>query len=172
MERFIQGDGAAFDPLFRRHAGPVRAYLWKLVRDTALADDLTQTTFFSLARARGRFMVGSKFKPWLYAIATNAARDSARRRREVPTESSQVLTGEAERFDPVQPDAGLDREVRRALAGLPQAQREAIELHRFGGLSFAEIAETAGVTESAVKVRAHRGYQRLRELLKNVWGAE
>ena len=66
-------------------------------------------------------------------------------------------------------DPGLEKAVRAALAQLPDAQREAILLHRFEGLSFAEIAEHVGLTESAVKVRAHRGYERLRELLKGVW---
>jgi RNA polymerase sigma-70 factor (ECF subfamily) len=67
------------------------------------------------------------------------------------------------------PDPGLDRQVRAALAALPEAQREAVVLHRFEGLSFAEIAEAAGVTESAVKVRAHRGYEALRAALRGVW---
>ncbi len=169
MERFCSGDASAFTVLFTRHAPSVRGYLWKLVRDGPLADDLTQTAFLSVTRARGRFIRGARFKPWLYAIATNAARDVQRKRRELPTETGEVLTGDEAQVDAPQPDAGLDRAVRRALAQLPDAQREAIELHRFGGLSFAEIAEVAGVTESAVKVRAHRGYERLRELLQKVW---
>ncbi len=141
------------------------------MRDAPLADDLVQTTFLSITRARGRFIQGARFKPWLYAIATNAARDAQRRRRELTTETGEVLTGDAAKVDAVEPDPGLERAVRPALAQLPEAQREAIELHRFDGLSFAEIAETAGVTESAVKVRAHRGYEKLRELLKGVWQA-
>jgi len=55
--------------------------------------------------------------------------------------------------------------VEAALAQLPENQREAIVLHRFEGFSFKEIAELLGVTETAVKVRAHRGYERLRKLL-------
>ena len=62
-------------------------------------------------------------------------------------------------------DPGLTREVERALAQLPQNQREAIVLHRFEGFSFREIGELLGVSETAVKVRAHRGYERLRLLL-------
>jgi len=169
MERFCTGDASAFEALFKRHSGAVRGYLWRLVRDTSLADDLTQTAFLSVTRARGRFIQGNRFKPWLYAIATNAARDVLRRRREQPTETGEVLTGDDARVEASEPDKGLEAQVRKALLQLPDAQREAIELHRFGGLSFAEIAEGAGVTESAVKVRAHRGYERLRELLKGVW---
>ena len=71
----------------------------------------------------------------------------------------------------MQRDPGLEKAVKNALQQLPEAQREAIILNRYEGLSFAEIAEMAGVTESAVKVRAFRGYERLRELLKGVWSS-
>ena len=66
-------------------------------------------------------------------------------------------------------DLGMERQVHAALNQLPAQQREAILQHRFHGISFAEIAEQEGVSESAVKVRAHRGYERLRELLKGLW---
>jgi len=62
-------------------------------------------------------------------------------------------------------DPGLSRVVERALAQLPDSQREAILLHRFEGFSFREIGDLLGVSETAVKVRAHRGYERLRVLL-------
>jgi RNA polymerase sigma-70 factor (ECF subfamily) len=68
----------------------------------------------------------------------------------------------------VLPDPALEKAVRVALAQLPVQQREAIILHRFEGFSFSEIAETLGLTESAVKVRAHRGYVRLRRLLAHL----
>jgi RNA polymerase sigma-70 factor (ECF subfamily) len=169
MERFCAGDAVAFDALFDRHARAVRAYLANLVGDAAAADDLTQVTFVSVVRARGRFLKGSRFTPWLYAIATNAARDSRRRR------AKETLVAEPPREDGVEPvtrDAGLEKAVRSALATLPEAQREAIVLHRFQELSFKEIAQALGLTESAVKVRAHRGYERLRELLQGVWKGE
>src|SRR4051812_1658943 len=168
MLRFCDGDAKAFDALFARHAAQVRAYLHRLSGNGASADDLTQATFLSLVKARGRFMKGAAFKPWLYAIATNAARDQHRRRR------GEELTAEpasTEVVEPVVRDAGLEKQVRAALVQLPEAQRSAIVLHRFEGMSFAEIALAQGVSEGAVKVRAHRGYERLRELLRGVWGA-
>lgn len=168
MERFLEGDAAAFDALFARHARSVRGYLAKLTGSDAVADDLTQVTFVSMVRGRGRFQRGAKVKPWLYAIATNAARDWRRRSKfESVSDDGELPDGPAE---PVpERDFGLEKVVKNALQQLPEAQREAIVLNRYEGLSFAEIAEHAGVTESAVKVRAHRGYERLRELLKGVW---
>lgn len=164
MARFCQGEGPAFDALFARYAQPIHAYLTRMVGNRASAEDLTQAAFLSLVRARGRFQRGARFRPWLYAIATNAARDHLRRRRdEEVTDEGELPTLEA---DPgPSPDPGLERTVKEALAQLPEAQREAIVLHRYEGLSFGEIAEAIGVTESAVKVRAHRGYEKLRALL-------
>ena len=167
MERFCDGDEKAFEALFDRHAPAVRSYLVRLLGNAALADDLTQTTFVSLIRARGRFLRGSRFKPWLYAIATNAARDSKRRRTEQLTATGELPPTEGVEMQVR--DAGMEKQVHAALNQLPDSQREAILQHRFHGISFAEIALAEGVSESAVKVRAHRGYQRLRELLQGLW---
>ncbi len=166
MERFCQGDARAFDALFRRYGQPVHRYLCRLVKSSAAAEDLCQATFVSLVKARGRFQPGARFRPWLYAIATNAARDHLRRRVEAVTPEGELPE------EPVAPagrDVGLEKAVRAALEQLPPAQREAIVLHRFEGMSFSEIADAVGLSESAVKVRAHRGYERLRALLQRVW---
>ena len=169
MQRFCDGDSQAFDALFARHSGPLHGYLSRLLRDPAAADDLTQVSFLSLVRARGRFLAGARIKPWLYAIATNAARDSIRRRRPEDLTATGALP-EAHLGEELKAaDPGFQRQVHQALAQLPESQREAIILHRFQEFSFSEIAELAGVTESAVKVRAHRGYERLRELLRGLW---
>ncbi len=168
MERFLDGDARAFDALFSRHVSNLRGYVQRLTGSAAVADDLTQVTFASMVKGRGRFQRGSKVKPWLYAIATNATRDW-RRRNKFEAVSDDGALPEAVAEPRAERDFGLEKAVKQALAQLPEAQREAIVLNRFEGLSFAEIAVNAGVTESAVKVRAHRGYERLRELLKGVW---
>jgi RNA polymerase sigma-70 factor (ECF subfamily) len=168
MERFSHGDSAALDALFRRHSGAVHGYLRRLTGSPALAEDLVQQTFISVVRGRGRYQKGAKFKPWLYAIATNAARDSHRRGR-FERVTADGTVGASETVDPIEKDEGLNRQVQAALAQLPGPQREAIVLHRFEGLSFGEIAQATGLSESAVKVRAHRGYEKLRELLKGLW---
>lgn len=166
MERFIEGDAGAFDALFRRHAAPVRGFLFRLLGSPAAADDVTQVTFLSVVRARGRFERGARFKPWLYAIAANAARDLHRRRRpEELVAPEELPQASAEASGPEPRDAGLEKLVRAALAQLPEGQREVIAMHRFQELSFAEIGDALGITETAAKVRAHRGYVRLRELL-------
>jgi RNA polymerase sigma-70 factor (ECF subfamily) len=166
MARFCQGEAPAFDALFQRYSRPVHGYLTRLTGSSSAAEDLVQLTFLSLVRSRGRFQAGARVKPWLYAIATNAARDHQRRgkRPEELTEEGELPAAVAAET-PGPRDMGLERSVQRALELLPEGQRVPIVLHRFEGMSFAEIAEAMGLTETAVKVRAHRGYARLRELL-------
>lgn len=168
MARFCSGDSAAFEALYRRYAGLLHGYLTRLVRSPSAADDAVQLTFASVIRSRGRFTPGARVKPWLYAIATNAARDQFRRGRGEELSTPEQLGAWAEPVQPGVHDHGLEQRVRRALEALPPAQREAILLHRWEGLSFAEIAEVVGVSETAAKVRAHRGYERLRELLADL----
>lgn len=169
MERFQRGERAAFDQLFRRYVAPLTSYLTRLTGSAAAAEDAVQLTFLSVVRSRAQFVPGSKVKPWLYAIASNAARDRFRRTRreqpgaqEPPEQSAEDSHG----------DAGLRRRLHEALQQLPEAQREAVVLHRLEGWSFGEISEAVGASETAVKVRAFRGTQVLRELLKDVWEFE
>ncbi|HKD39186.1 MAG TPA: RNA polymerase sigma factor [Myxococcaceae bacterium] len=168
MVRFVDGDRGAFEALFERYREPVYAYLSRIV-DKRTSEDLLQTTFLSVIRARGRFDRGARFKPWLYAIATNAARDFLRRHRAEQLTAEGELSAHEEATRAPEVDPGLQKAVARALQQLPESQRLAIVMHRFQNLTFAEIAEALDLTESAVKVRAHRGYQRLRELLKKLW---
>ncbi|MDX2010967.1 MAG: sigma-70 family RNA polymerase sigma factor [Myxococcaceae bacterium] len=169
MMRFRGGDRQAFDQLFRRHAAPLTSFLTRLTGSAAAAEDAVQLTFLSVIRSRDQFLSGSRVKPWLYAIASNAARDRHRRtRRETPASDDAVEAG----LDAVHGDAGLRRRLLEALQRLPEPQREAVILHRLEGWSFAEIAEAVGASETAVKVRAFRGTQVLREALKDVWEFE
>lgn len=170
LRRFQQGDRAGFDALFSRYAGPLTSYLTRLTGSAAAAEDAVQLTFLSVVRSRDQFLMGSKVRPWLYAIASNAARDRHRRtRREEP---SSLDTAVQQGLDAVHGDAGLRRRLLEALQRLPEPQREAVVLHRLEGWTFAEIAEAVGASETAVKVRAFRGTQVLRELLADVWEFE
>lgn len=167
MERFVQGEEQAFSELFRRHAPRLEGALRRMVGSAA--GDVLQTTFLSIVRARGRYQRGAPFRPWLYTVAINAARDHLRRHRREEPHPTGTLPDRPADPEPL-PDPGLSRTIEAALAQLPENQREAIVLHRFEGFSFREIAELLGVTETAVKVRAHRGYQRLRTLLASQRG--
>ncbi|WP_375765487.1 RNA polymerase sigma factor [Archangium gephyra] len=167
MERFCDGEHAAFEALFARHAGRVQGFLTRMVRDGPLAEDLLQTTFLSVIRARGRYEPGTRFAPWLLTIAANAARDALRRRQHVEAFSKERDPSPSS----VQPgvgDPGMRRRLEDALQQLPPDQREAVILSKVEGWSFEEIASMRGISVGAARVRAHRGYEKLRQLLEGL----
>jgi len=166
MEQFCLGDENAFEALYARYAPAILAFLSRMVRDPALAEDLLQTTFLSVVRARGRYQPGTTVRAWVFAIAGNAGRDALRRRaarREDPSARAELAALPV--AEPDDADPGATRVLQEALMQLPLEQREAVVLHKLHDLSFDEISKALGITVSAAKVRAHRGYHRLRELL-------
>lgn len=166
MERFKAGDDAAFAPLFQRHSGPLYGFLIRMVRDPQLAQDLLQTTFLSMVRARGRYEPGTPFGSWILTIAANAARDSLRRQRRGDAAMSVVSRTESERnTQQAASDHGARKEIEEAFAQLPPQQREAVILHKLQGFSFEQISQTLGISMTAARIRAHRGYEKLRSLL-------
>jgi RNA polymerase sigma factor (sigma-70 family) len=171
MARFCDGDEDAFVLLYDRYAPQLEVFLRRFVRDRALAEDLLQTTFLSIVRARGRYTPLTGLRAWMYAIAGNAARDALRRRGARPEQSyDPALLSDLAAAPDADPtlavsDPNMARAVDEALQQLPPDQREAVLLHKLQGLSFPEIASALGTTVGAAKVRAHRGYQRLKLLL-------
>lgn len=167
MASFCSGTDASFALLFDRYGAPIHRLMLRLTHDHAIATDLTQSTFLSVVKGRDRFVPGSRFRVWLYVIAMNAWRDYRRRgSRELLSVDGALPEGS---YLPTMRDPGLEREVRAALGRLPDEQREVIVLHQLEEFSFKEIAELIQITESAAKVRAHRGYERLRALLGDMW---
>jgi RNA polymerase sigma factor (sigma-70 family) len=173
MEAYRAGDGAAFEALFRRYAERLLQFFGRYgERGGTDAGDLVQKTFLHVHRARHDFDRGRAFRPWLYTIALNVRREEGRRRlrkREVAVDF-QEPGGPEPAVEPSASSAS-DRLVRRALGLLSASQREVVILHWFEGLSFPEIAEMLGATNSAVKVRAHRAYGELKKLLGGEEGA-
>jgi RNA polymerase sigma factor (sigma-70 family) len=158
------GDRVAFETLYRRHANRLYGFFRRSVGSDHAAQDLVQQTFLHLHRARRDFDPARSLRPWMMTIAVNVRRQHFRtrgRRPEAPLE----LDGA--RDPSVGPDVSTasDRLVRRALDALPDAQREVVVLHWYEGLSFREIADVVGASHSAVKVRAHRAYAKLRTAL-------
>jgi RNA polymerase sigma-70 factor (ECF subfamily) len=163
MLRFTRGDEAAFVELHTRYAGPLLGFLRRMLRDPALAEDVLQTTFLHMVRARGRYEPGMGVRPWFFAIAANAARDALRRRK---VRGERPMNEEIDpSFEPALPDPALAKALGEALGALPAEQREAVLLHKLEGLSFDEIGRALGITTGAAKLRAHRGYEKLRAAL-------
>lgn len=164
MASYVAGDLAAFRELFDRYAPLLLRSMRRDLRSVEEGSDLVQQAFLQLHRARFDFDRTQRLKPWLFTIALNLKREHFRRvkrRPEATLETAvepQVPARAAEMMEARQTLA-------HALGHLPEQQREVIELHWFDELSFQEIAAVLGATLSAVKVRAHRGYARMREVL-------
>lgn len=159
------GDQAAFATLFKRYT-PLLSHIARgYVREQADVRDIVQQTFLQLHRARLDYTPDRPLRPYITTICVNLCREHYRRRGrrpqgdalgEVPVAATQHLRQES-----LQAQA----RVRKALERLPDAQREVITLHWLAEMPFADIAAALDVGLSAVKVRAHRGYEALRGLL-------
>jgi RNA polymerase sigma-70 factor (ECF subfamily) len=173
MTRYQAGDAAAFRELYAALAPRLLGYLSKLTKSRAVADDLLQQTFLKVHRARAAYITGTDPLPWFYSIAHRTFLDEARRvsrgivkaTDEVPEVAAGIDGSSDERRDEPRVDPELARAAIDALAELPDSQREAVVLTKLEGKTVAEAAEIAGTTISAMKVRAHRGYEALRRLL-------
>jgi RNA polymerase sigma-70 factor (ECF subfamily) len=169
MAAYVQGDAAAFRALFDRYA----AVLYRLVRRRLGSDDeardIVQQTLLHLHRARHDFRLDSQLRPWLFTIAMNLVREHHRRRgrRREQAMEPELLAATAKSDAGAASAEQLERaaRVRAALATLPEPQREVIELHWFEQSPYEEIAGVVGASVAAVRVRAHRGYERLRKIL-------
>jgi RNA polymerase sigma-70 factor, ECF subfamily len=169
MAAYAAGDLRAFDVLFARLAPRVHGFFRRAFSDPGLADDLMQTTFLKLHRAKNSYDAARPLGPWLFTIAASVRRDELRRRYRLPrwAGEEELLQAEAAEGDP---GAHQDRTevadaVRAALQRLPESQRTVVHLHRFEGMTFEEIADVLGTTHGAVRVRACRAYERLRHEL-------
>ncbi len=166
MERYARGgDRAAFRTLFDRYSGRLLGYFRRFVGRDPVAQDLVQQTFLHLHRARKDYRLGAPLRPWLYTIAANLRREHFRRRGRRP----EVQLDPDRHRGPVATPATSTPEarlLRRALAQLPEHERDVLVLHWFEGLSMAEVAQVLGASRSAVKVRAHRAYKKLQGMLE------
>src|SRR3954471_18649831 len=170
MSAWVAGDARAFEQLFARLAPRVHGFFLRSFRDEAVADDLLQVTFMKVHRAREQFRPGLRLAPWLFAVAARVRVDELRRRLRLPEDADEEAIANAE--DQAPHDRPLDTDVRdavrAALEALPESQRTVIHLHRYEGMTFPEIASVLGTSAGAVKLRAFRGYETLRQRLKGL----
>lgn len=174
--RAAGGDARALEALYDRYSGVVFSFALRLVQDRPLAEEVLQEVFFRAWQQGGSFSAQrGSLVTWLLSITHNLAIDEIRKRRRRPQKADSeepelVLAGVADT------SAGADVEnevwlgslrdtVRVALGQLPPAQREAIELAYYQGLTQREIAEALGEPLGTIKTRMRLGLQKLREAL-------
>ena len=176
MLRVRQGDASSFDELLRRYRTPLVKYLYRLIRDQALAEDLAQEAFLRVYNARHRYRPDARFTTWLYRIATNLAlnaiRDAKGRQRQDTSNSGEdgetsfefVDTRASVEQEMIETDRG--RMIREAIESLPENQRAAVILHKYQDVDYRQIAKVLKVSESAVKSLLFRAYETLRVRLE------
>jgi RNA polymerase sigma-70 factor (ECF subfamily) len=170
------GDDTSFELLLQRYRTPLVSFLYRMVRDSAQAEDLAQEVFLRVYRARKDYAPSAKFTTWLFRIATNLALNSLRdgRHRQMEISIDQNMDdGEQEqaRIDVVDKAPGIEQHlldrhraamIRRAVDSLPEKQRAAVLLHKYLEQDYGEIARTLDCSESALKSLLFRAYETLR----------
>ena len=169
MRRVQGGDEAALGALMERWELPLKGLVGRIVLNASEAEELALETFVRVWQQREKFRAGAEFRPWLFAIAVNLARNRLRWWRRRPTVSledwSETEDG-GPRAENRLESAERAAAVRDAVAKLPQELREALVLFEYEQMSHAEIAATVGATPKAVETRIYRAREKLRGALK------
>ena len=150
------------DAIYRRHAQTVYKFLLAQCRDPDLAEELTQETFYQAVRSIGRFDGSCKLSVWLCQIAKHLWYQHLRkhRRETVSLEAAPEPSGPSAEEGLMEQEGRL--ELLRQIHLLPEAQREVVYLRAFGGLSFREIGDVLGRTETWARVNFYRCKEKLR----------
>lgn len=172
MEAAAGGDQCAWNQLIAIYARRVFGLIHSRCRDPELAEEITQSVFVTVATAvadRGYTEQG-RFESWLFRVAMNRLRDEMRRRRRHAVPTDPMAFGQV--GGPERPDAsdapGADlASLRRALAQLPDADREVIELRHHGQMSFKDMAHLLGEPVGTLLARHHRALRKLRAALES-----
>jgi RNA polymerase sigma-70 factor (ECF subfamily) len=161
------GDTEGLHFLYARYAADVQRYVASFVHDRHEAEDITQNVFAKLVTGIGKYeQREAPFAAWIMRVARNAALDHMRARRAVPVEEVRIADDGSEQLG-----ANRSRDLRHALAELPEDQREVLILRHIAGLSPVEIAAALKKSESSVHGLHHRGRRTLREKLVELGAA-
>ena len=149
----------SMEEIYQQYAQTVYRYLFSLVRDPDLAEELTQETFYQAIRSIDRFDGSCKITTWLCAIAKNVLR--THRRKHPPTEDIDELPLQAPSAEAEAISADARLSLMRRLHALPEPYREIVYLRALGNLSFREIGELLGRTENWARVTFYRAKEKL-----------
>ena len=180
MLRVAAGDEAGFTYLVGKYHRQMIHFLFRMVHNQAVAEEMAQEVFLRVYRSRESYRAEAKFTTWLYRIATNLAVNHARdTKHERGTQAVYLDAPDPETGS--KPDVADDepsveqrllREERMAairshVMALPDRQRMAVLMHKYQGMDYREIGEVLKLSESATKSLLFRAYQTLRDKLKD-----
>lgn len=170
MKRLTQGDRKAVAVLYDRYYKKVYSYFVRMTSDTDVSRDLTQNVFLRVIRYAGTWKEDKVFDYWLFRIARNIMVDyhrGARKFYDVDEEPELILHNEADSIREMENRESLEF-LLEAMAKLPPGYRELIELNRFQGFSYREIAETISSNENTVRVKTFRAIQKLKKIYAEI----
>jgi len=171
LAEFLSGGASAFSFLVARHANDLHQFVGRFLQNSAAAEDIVQETFIQVHQSAAGFDPGRRFRPWLFTIAANKARDYLRsrmRKREVPLAMNGGLSGSDETIsyldftaDEVDSPAEIIEAqeeraiVREVVSRMPSHLREVLVLGYYQRFPYREIAEIIGIPLGTVKSRLH-----------------
>ena len=179
MLRVRDGDDNAFNYLVERYRRPMISFMFRMVHNAAIAEELAQEVFLRVYRSRASYAADAKFTTWLYRIATNLAvnhaRDNKHERPEEKSSLDEINTETGQAMDVADERPTIEQEIMRnerlktirlTIEALPERQRMAVMMHKYQELDYRQIAEVLHLSESATKSLLFRAYESLRQSLK------
>lgn len=180
MLRVAAGDEASYNRLVEKYHRQLIHFLFRMVHNQAVAEEMAQDVFLRVYRARESYRAEARFSTWLYRIATNLAVNHARDTRHERSAQT-VYLDEPDEESGARPDVAdsqptaeqrLLREerttqIRAHVQALPERQRMAVLMHKYQDMDYKQIGEVLKLSESATKSLLFRAYQTLREKLKD-----
>jgi RNA polymerase sigma-70 factor (ECF subfamily) len=173
------GNMSGFDFLIQKYRKPIVNFMYRMVHNQAIAEELAQEVFLRVYRSRETYRAEARFSTWLYRIATNLGVNYARDNRHERTASTIYLdaadeetgtTPDVADSTPGAEDSMLRRErmnaIRQHVMALPERQRMAVLMHKYEDMDYRQIGDVLKLSESATKSLLFRAYQTLRERLK------
>ena len=180
MLRLAAGDEGAFNFLVQKYHRAMIHFLFRMVHNEAVAEELAQEVFLRVYRSRESYRAEAKFTTWLYRIATNLAVNHARDTKheraaqniylDAPDEETGTTPEVADDEPTVEQRLLRDERmaaIRKHVMALPERQRMAVLMHKYQGMDYKQIGDVLKLSESATKSLLFRAYQTLRDKLKD-----
>lgn len=172
IERSRRGDEEAFRMIFDRYSKPVAGFIFGMIGERGLAEELAQETFVRAYRKMDSLKDASKLSTWLFGIAKNVAREAiqtrrlARQRNEPDSGLIGNLSDNTPRPDELLLEKELHQVIERALGTLDADKRMVFTLRIFQQRSYEEIVEVTGFSMAKVKTDLHRACAEMRRLIR------
>jgi RNA polymerase sigma-70 factor (ECF subfamily) len=180
MLRVREGDDAGFDFLIAKYRRAIVHFMFRMVHNQAVAEELAQEVFLRVYRSRATYRAEARFSTWLYRIATNLGVNHARDTKHERA-ASNIYLDQPDAETGTTPDVADStplvemtmlrdermQAIRDHVMALPERQRNAVLMHKYQDMDYKQIGEVLKLSESATKSLLFRAYQTLRERLKD-----